>query len=442
MQDKIYNQNIGFKNILKFTIPTIIMMIIQQMFSMVDGIFVSNFIGTDALTALNLISPYFSIVYAISALVSSGGSAVVMKKMGEGKELEAKEDFTVLVILNVLVGSIITLVGFLFFDQLTGAFKTTAIVEEYCKSYLFTYIIFIIAALLFSNLLMYVIASGGSKIAMYASVFGGTFNVIFDFIFIKIFKMGMIGAALSSGLGFFIPCVILIIYFKSKNRMLHFVKPTIRLKVIFKTITNGVSEFSTSLMSGLIMFLFNHQMLKYAGENGVAASTIIFYIFGLMSAVYMGYMMGVSPLFSYFYGSKDTIKLKRLKKISLTLITYVGLFAAIFSILASKMLVKIFIVPENPAYEIAVLGNKLFSIALLITGFNTFASAMFTAFGNGFISAVLAISRTFVFLAGAILLLPMLLELNGLWLSVPTAEVLALVLAIYFIKRYQKEYGY
>ena len=442
MSNKIFTQPLSFRVVIKFTLPTIIMLVIQQAFSMIDGIFVSNLIGTEALTALNLITPYFSIVYAISALFSSGGSAVVMIKMGEGKKKEAREDFTVLVLLNILVGIILTVFGFIFFKDLTSAFGSTAIVEAYCNSYLFTYVIFIIPALLFSNLLMYVIASGGSKMAMYASVFGGVFNICFDYVFIKVFNLGMAGAALASGLGLFLPCLILLIYFFRKNKMLYFVKPVIRLRVIAKAITNGLSEFSTSLMSGLVMFLFNNQMLKYAGENGVAASTIIFYIFGLMSAVYIGYMMGASPLFSYFYGSEDHDKLKKLKSICLTLITYTGILATLISMGGSKMLTAIFISQDNPAFSLAVHGNMLFSIALFITGFNTFASSMFTAFGNGIISAVLAISRTFVFLSIAIILLPQILGLNGLWLSVPVAEGMALVLAIYFIRKYQERYGY
>ncbi|MDD3164725.1 MAG: MATE family efflux transporter [Oscillospiraceae bacterium] len=442
MKNSIYQKQINFKNIIIFTIPTIFMIVIQQMFSMVDGVFVSNLIGTDALTALNLISPYFSVVYAISALFSSGGSAVVMKKMGEGNEKEAKEDFTVLVLLNILVGALLTIGGVLFLENLTDAFGASALVETYCKNYLSTYIIFIIPALLFSNLLMYVIATGGSKMAMFASLFGGIFNIIFDYVFIEICHFGMMGAALASGLGLFIPCIILAAYFMQGKRMLHFVKPKIRFDIIGKTITNGVSEFATSLISGIVMFLFNFQMLKYAGEEGVAASTVIFYIFGLMSAVYMGYMMGTSPLFSFFFGEQNREKLKKLKKISLVLISLIGLFATCFSVLGSNLLVRIFIEPNDIAYTIAVSGNKLFSFALLITGFNTFASALFTALGNGLISAVLAISRTFLFFAGSILLLPIFFGLNGLWLSVPVAEGLALALSVIFLKKYQSKYGY
>lgn len=442
MENSIYQKKVTFSNILIFTVPTIIMTVIQQLFSMVDGIFVSNLIGTDALTALNLISPYFSIVYAISALFSSGGSAIVMKKMGEGKQQEAKEDFTALILLNIVIGMILTILGSVSLSNLTNAFGASETVTGYCKDYLFTYIIFVVPVLLFSNLLMYVIATGGSKMAMFVSIFGGVFNVVFDYVFINVFNFGMMGAAFASGMGFTISCVIIIIYFMNKRRLLYFTKPSLRLRVIRKTMSNGISEFSTSLVSGLVMFLFNYQMLKYAGEDGVAASTIIFYIFGLMSAVYMGYMMGASPMFSYFYGQQNKDKLKKLKNISLSIITIIGVSATILSIICSNLLVGIFIETNYPAYQLALEGNKLFSIALLIVGFNTFASALFTALSNGLISAILAISRTFLFLAGCIIILPLFFKLNGLWLSVPIAESMALVLSITFIKRYQSKYGY
>ena len=183
-------------------------------------------------------------------------------------------------------------------------------------------------------------------------------------------------------------------------------------------------------------------MLRLAGENGVAASTITFYVFGLMSALYMGYMFGVSPLLSYFYGAGDREKMKKLRSVSLTLIAVVAVITTTVSILGSGPLVSVFTQPGSEAYTLAVSGNRLFSLALLPIGFNTFSSMLFTALSNGKISAVLAFSRTFVFLVAAILLLPFILGINGLWLSVPVSEVLALFLSGYYIKKNQRKYGY
>lgn len=442
MADSIYQKQLTTKNVLAFIVPTMVMMVIQSMFGMIDGVFVANLIGTQALSALTLISPYFNILTAIAAMLAAGGNAVVMKKMGEGRQQEARQDFTALLMVNVALGVVLTVGGTVFLPQLSGAFGASAVVTAYCKNYLFTYIIFIIPELLFSNLLMYVIASGGAKLALFSSLFGGIFNVVFDFIFIKLCGFGMMGAALASGAGMTIPCLVIGIYFTDKRRMLHFVRPQFRGRVLRKTVTNGASEFSSNLVSGVVMLLFNHSMLRYAGENGVAASTIIFYIFGFMNAVYMGYMMGAAPMFSYFHGAQNREKLRGLKKISLRFIFSVSLVTTLFSVFGSPLLVGIFTAPGSPAYALAIHGNRLFSAALLLVGFNTFSSALFTALGNGLISAVLSFSRTFVFLAGCILILPLFFGLNGLWLSVPIAECMALALSVFFVRRDQAKYGY
>ncbi|NLD19885.1 MAG: MATE family efflux transporter [Clostridiales bacterium] len=442
MENSIYQKELNTKNVLLFIIPTMIMIVIQSLFGMIDGVFISNYMGTDALSALTLISPYFNILTAIAAMFASGGSAVVMKKMGEGKELEARQDFTMLLIVNVIIGALLTIGGTAFVSQLSGAFGASAVVTTYCKNYLFTYIIFIVPALLFSNLQMYTIASGGTKLAMVSSIIGGVCNIVLDFVFIKICGFGMMGAALASGIGMTIPCIIIAIYLINKNRMLHFVFPRFRGRVLLKAVTNGASEFSSNLVSGIVILLFNHSMLKYAGESGVAASTIIFYIFGFMNAVYMGYMMGASPMFSYFYGEQNQDKMKRLKKISLGFIFTVSLITTAFSIFGSDLFVSIFADPDDIAYELAIHGNKLFSAALLLVGFNTLASSLFTALGNGFISAVISFSRTFIFLAGSIIILPLFLGIDGLWLSVPVAECIAIILSVFFVKKYQAKYRY
>lgn len=438
----IYQKPVSFGNIIKFTLPTMAMMIIQSLYTMVDGIFVSNIIGTEALSALTLIAPYFNVLTAIAAMFASGGSAVVMKKMGEGKKHEARQDFTMLLTVNFIIGIILTIGGFLFVDKLSGIFGASYIVTEYCNEYLFAYIFFIIAHLLFSNLQMYMIASGGSKLAMISSLFGGIFNVVFDYVLIKVFGLRMTGAAIASGLGMLIPCVIMMFSFVNKNRMLHFVIPRLRIKVLTKTATNGISEFSGNLVSGIVILLFNSSMLRYAGEARVAASTIIFYVFGFMSALYMGYMFGIAPLISYFYGERNTEKLRKLRSISLRFIVTVGIITLLSSVFGSKILVEIFTDPGMPAYELAVHGNSLFSVALLLVGINTFTSALFTALSNGLISAAISFGRTFVFLAGGIIILPLFWGIDGIWLSVPIAEGLTLLISAFFFKKYQKRYGY
>lgn len=441
-QMTIYQKPITFRSVLAFTIPTILMTLVQSSYSMIDGIFVSNLLGEMALSSLTLISPYLNLFMAIAAMFASGGSAVVMKKMGEKKETEARQDFSMLLLVNLLIGVLLTIITMKFAEPLVTVFGASAAVTVFCKEYLWTYSFFIIPQLLFSNLQIYTIASGRAGRAMFSALFGGVFNIVFDYLLISVFSLGMSGAAIASGFGMLIPCLILgVPLFRTKN-LLHFTIPKFSLPVLGKTITNGFSEFSSNLVSGVVMLLFNARMLAIAGENGVAASTITFYVFGLMSALYMGYMFGISPLLSYFYGASDTEKLKKIRNISLTFIAGVAIATTFLSIIGSKVLVSVFAATGSDVFTLAANGNKLFSLALLLVGFNTFSSMLFTALSNGKISAIIAFSRTFVFLTAAILILPLLFGINGLWLSVPVSECMALALSGYFVKKYQKQYGY
>lgn len=440
--ESVYRKPVTWTAIFAVTLPTIFMTLIQASYSMIDGMFVSNILGEQALSSLTLISPYFNLFIAIGAMFAAGGSAVVMKKMGEGKEQEARQDFTSLVIISGLVGLIFGTVFLMFTQPLVGIFNTPPQVAALCREYLFAYSFFIIPQILFAVLQIYTIGSGKAKLAMISAFIGGCINIIFDFLMIKVWGMGMTGAAVASGLGMLVPCIILASGFMGKKRLLHFTAPAFRSRVLIRTIGNGSSEFASNLVSGVVIMLFNVVMLSIAGANGVAASTITFYVFGLMSALYMGYMSGVSPLLSYFYGAGETEKLKKIRNISVILIGVLAVSTTVLSIFGSEFLVSAFAREGTEAYILAVSGNRLFSLALLFVGFNTFSSMLFTALSNGKISAIIAFSRTFVFLVAAIILLPMVLGINGLWLSVPVSELLALVLSGYFIKKYKNQYGY
>lgn len=440
--ESVYRKPVTWPAIFAVTLPTIFMTLIQASYSMIDGMFVSNILGEQALSSLTLISPYFNLFIAIGAMFAAGGSAVVMKKMGEGKEQEARQDFTSLVIISGLVGLIFCTVFLVFTQPLVGIFNTPPQVAVLCREYLFAYSFFIIPQILFAVLQIYTIGSGKAKLAMISAFIGGCINIIFDFLMIKVWGMGMTGAAVASGLGMLVPCIILARGFMGKKRLLHFTAPAFRSRVLIRTIGNGSSEFASNLVSGVVIMLFNAVMLSIAGANGVAASTITFYVFGLMSALYMGYMSGVSPLLSYFYGAGETEKLKKIRNISVIFIGVLAVSTTLLSIFGSELLVSAFAREGTEAYILAVSGNRLFSLALLFVGFNTFSSMLFTALSNGKISAIIAFSRTFLFLVVAIILLPMVLGINGLWLSVPVSELLALVLSGYFIKKYKNQYGY
>lgn len=442
IKENIYQKPVTRTNILAVAVPTIFMTLIQASYSMIDGMFVSNILGAGALSSLTLISPYFSFFIAVGAMFACGGSAVVMKKMGEGRDHEARRDFTMLTMVSIIVGLVFSIVFLLCTRQLVSIFGTTDHITELCREYLFAYSFFIVPQILFAVLQIYTIGSGRPGLAMKSSMIGGIANITFDFLMIKVWCMGMTGAAVASGLGMLIPCLMLAKGFAGKDSMLYFSKPGFNGKVLLKTIANGSSEFASNLMGGLVIMLFNVRMLSIAGTDGVAASTITFYVFGLMSALYMGYMLGISPLLSYYYGAAETAKLKKMRNISFAFIGLLAVSTTLLSIFGSEVLVSAFARQGSQAYVLAVSGNRLFSIALLFVGFNTFASMLFTALSNGKISAIIAFSRTFVFLAAAIIVLPMFLKINGLWLSVPISELLALILSCAFVQKYRKQYQY
>lgn len=396
MEDSnVYEKPVTLKNILKFAVPTIAMTVFMSFYTMVDGLFVSNLIGTNALSAINLTAPIIQLVTAISTMLATGGSAVIMKKMGEQKAEEAKEDFTFLILVNVIVGIVMCTVGYLAMDHIFAGMNLSVDVEGYCVEYLSRYLVFTVPILLMNNFTLYMIASEKANLSLVCSVTGGVLNMVLDYVFIAGFHMGISGAAIA-----------------------------------------------TALVTGIITMMFNWTMLHYVGEDGVAAVTIIMYVLMFASSLYTGYSYGVAPMLSYYYGEKNQEKLKKMVAASLKVIAGISVVTVAASFLLTRPLVSVFARPDNPVYDLAVTGNRICTIALSFIGFNIFASGMFTALSNGIVSAVLAFSRSFVFMLITMIVLPLILGMNGIWLATPAAELMALALSIFMFLKYRKRYGY
>ncbi len=437
-----YNKPVTLKNILRFAVPTIAMSVFMSFYTMVDGLFVSNLIGTGALSAINLTAPVIQVVTAISTMLATGGSAVIMKKMGEQKPKEAKEDFTFLILVNVAVGLVMTMLGYSLMETVFGGMGLSPEVAGYCTSYLGRYLLFTIPILLMNNFTLYMIASEKAALSLICSVSGGVLNIVLDYVFIGLLDTGISGAAIATGLGYSVTAVAGLFVFSRKRNLLHFTKPAFRFKVLAGAATNGCSEMATALVTGIITMMFNRTMLRYVGEDGVAAVTIIMYVLMFASSLYTGYSYGVAPMLSYYYGGKNHKKLKKLVSTSLKVIAVISLVTVAASFAATKPLVSIFARPDNPVYDLAVTGNRICTLALFFIGFNIFASGMFTALSNGIISAVLAFSRSFVFMLIAMLVLPAILGVNGIWLATPAAELMALALSALMFVKYRKRYQY
>ena len=433
----VYLKPVTLKNILKFAVPTIAMTVFMSFYTMVDGLFVSNLIGTDALSAINLTAPVIQLVTAVSTMLATGGSAVIMKKMGEQKPEEAKEDFTFLIIVNVIVGLIMSTVGFSLIDRIFSGMGLSG----YCTEYLSRYLLFTVPILLMNNFTLYMIASEKAKLSLICSVSGGILNMVLDYIFISLLDMGISGAAVATGLGYSVTAIAGLFVFGNRKNLLHFKKPAVRLNVLAGAASNGCSEMATALVTGIVTMMFNYTMLRYVGENGVAAVTIIMYVLMFASSLYTGYSYGVAPMISFYYGERNHEKLEKLITTSFKVIAVISVVTAAASLLLTKPLVSVFARPGNAVFDLAVTGNRICTVALLFIGFNIFASGMFTALSNGIVSAILAFSRSFVFMMITMLILPALFGVNGIWLATPAAELMALALSIImFVKHKNKIY--
>ncbi|NBH27301.1 MATE family efflux transporter [Lachnospiraceae bacterium] len=438
----VYEKPVTLKNILKFAVPTIAMTVFMSFYTMVDGLFVSNLIGTNALSAINLTAPVIQLVTAISTMLATGGSAVIMKKMGEQKTDEAKEDFTFLILVNVVVGIIMCAAGYLAVDHIFAGMNLSADVEGYCVEYLSRYLVFTVPILLMNNFTLYMIASEKAALSLICSVTGGVLNMVLDYVFIAGIGMGISGAAVATGLGYSVTAVAGLFVFSRKKSLLHFKRPVFRFKVLSNAATNGCSEMATALVTGIITMMFNWTMLHYVGEDGVAAVTIIMYVLMFASSLYTGYSYGVAPMTSFYYGERNHEKLKKLVAVSFKVIACISVVTVAASFLLTRPLVSVFARPDNPVHGLAVTGNRICTIALFFIGFNIFASGMFTALSNGIVSAALAFSRSFVFMLVTMIVLPLLFGVNGIWLATPAAELMALALSAFMFLKYRKRYGY
>ena len=441
-KENAYHKPVTLKNILSFAVPTIAMSLFMSFYTMVDGLFVSNLIGSSALSAINLTAPVIQLVTAVSTMLATGGSAVIMKKMGEGKRREAREDFTLLILVNVLVGAAMCALGYLITGRLFGAMDLSPEAAGYCVDYLSRYLLFTVPILLMNNFTLYMIASEKAGLSLLCTVAGGVLNIVLDYVFIAVCGLGIGGAAVATGLGYSVTAAAGLFVFSRKKSLLHFTRPALRPRVLLDAASNGCSEMATALVTGIVTMMFNWTMLQYVGEDGVAAVTIIMYVLMFASSLYTGYSYGVAPMLSYYWGERNHEKLKKLVSVSLRIILVISLTTAAFSYAATEPLVSIFARPDDPVYGLAVAGNRLCTLALLFIGFNIFASGMFTALSNGVVSAVLAFSRSFVFMLLTMLTLPALLGIAGVWLATPAAELMALALSAWMFFRYRGRYRY
>lgn len=436
-------KKITLGSLLAFTAPTILMMLCTSLYSIIDGVFVSQFVSTDALSAVNIVWPLPSIVIAIATMFGTGISAVVTKKLGENKPMEAKENFTFVTLVAGIVGIVFAMVSLVFAEPIIRALGANDAIYEYCRQYALPLILFLPASMLQLQFQYALVANGRPMLGLKISLISGLVNGVLDFLFVVVFGWGVAGAAIATGIGYAIPAVFGIIYF-SVNRQgaLYFVKPKTDWRVLVASITNGSSEMVSNLSVSITTFLFNVTMMHFLGQDGVAAITIVLYIDFMLVAVNMGYSMGIAPLISYNHGAKEHGKLKSIFKLSTIITLIFSLAVTIGTALFAEPLVQIFAKSGTAVFEFAVMGLSIYALGYLFKGFNIFASALFTAYSNGKISALLSFVRTLVFIVASMLLLTAIFGAKGVWYSVPAAECLTLIVSIVALMKYRKAYHY
>ena len=437
------SEHFTYKTLIKFTIPTIIMMIFTSIYGVVDGIFVSNFVGSDAFAAVNLIMPVLMILGTVGFMIGSGGSALIAKTIGEGKKEKGNEYFSMLIYLLIIIGLILSIVGIIAIRPISGLLGAKENILEDCITYGRVLPIFLIPFILQNCFQNFLVVAEKPTFGLIISIIAGITNMILDLVFIYVLKMEVFGAAAATGISQLVGGVIPLVYFIRKNNSpLKIIKAKFERKAIWQSCTNGSSEMLTNLSMSLVNMLYNIQLMKYAGSDGVVAYGIIMYIGFVFSGTYLGYSMGTAPIIGYHYGAENTEELKSLLKKSLKLIAITSIVMTGLAEISSKLLASIFVSYNAELLDMTTNAIRLFAISYIISGFNIFASSFFTALNNGLVSATISFLRTLVFQVAMILILPLIFGLNGIWLAVVVAETLALIVSIIFLVYNRKNYKY
>ena len=426
------------KSLLRFSAPSIAMMVFTSLYTIVDGMFVSNLVGTDALSAINICYPLLSLFYAISIMFSTGGCAVVSIQLGEGNSKKANRLFAFITLSALAVTAALAVVSFIFLEPLLTFLGCSETLIPLCKSYLSVLLVFspvLTLQILFQS---FFVAAGKPALGLILTVSAGISNMILDYVFMAHFNSGISGAALATAAGYFIPAIGGVIFFFKNRKGLCFSLPQIDFKALLKSCTNGSSEMVTNLSTSITTMLFNVTMMKHLGNDGVAAISAVLYSQFLLTALYLGFSVGVAPILSYHYGAGNCVYLNKLKRICYKFVLATSVLSFVLAFSMSNPLASLFSGNNQNVHELIKHGMMLFSVGFIFSGFNIFTSAFFTALSDGLTSAIVSFSRTFLFIIDGLYLMMAILGIDGLWLSIPFAELCAFIISIIFLKAKQK----
>ena len=429
------NQNITPWGLLKFAAPSIVMMVFMSLYTIVDGIFVSRFLGSNALSSLNIVYPIINVAIALSTMIGTGGSAIISKYLGEGKKERAREGLTQFVVLAVVLSVILLVLSEIFLTPISRFLGASEVLLADCRVYLGASMLFAPACMLQAVFQSFMVTAGRPGLGLLLMMGAGISNMILDYILIVPCQMGIAGAALATGIGQCIPAIVGLCFFLFSKKELHFCRFKVSKKEILNACYNGSSEMISQLSNAVITFLFNIVMMSLAGEHGVAAITILLYGQFLFNAVYMGFSIGISPIVGFQYGAGNRTKLRKIYCVSFVFVAISSVVVTMVAVFFSPVIVSIF-TKEQRTWELASGGFRLFAVNFLFSGINIASSGFFTALSNGKVSALISFSRTLVFIVISLLLLPRILGIVGAWIAVPVAEFLTMILSGWMHRKY------
>lgn len=432
-----------YKKLLRFTLPTIAMMIFTSIYGIVDGFFVSNYVGETAFAAVNFIMPFIMILGTFGFMFGTGGSALISKTLGEGNKKKANSLFSMIVYVSIGVGFVISALGIIFIRPVGILLGAEGEMLEYCVVYARIVLAAIPAYMLQMEFHSFFITAEKPQLGLITTIASGVANMVLDWLFIAVFRWGVAGAAIATGISQLVGGIVPLFYFFSKNSsILRLSKGKFDGKSLIKTCTNGSSELMSNVSMSLVGMLYNIQLLKYAGEAGVSAYGVLMYVSMVFMAAFIGYSIGTAPIIGYHFGAENHGELKSLLKKSTVIISVCSVTMVILCMFLATPLSKMFVGYNPSLLDLTKRAFFIYSFSFLFSGIAIFGSSFFTALNNGPVSAAISFLRTLVFQILAVMLLPLLFGTDGIWFSIIVAEVMAAVVTLIFIIAKKKKYHY
>ena len=437
------SDHFGYRKLLRFTLPSIATMIFTSIYSVVDGVFVSNFVGKTPFAAVNLMMPFLYLIGVVGSMLGTGGSALVAKTLGEGDHPKANRIFSMLIVVCFGSGVLFGLVGIVFLEPIARFLGADAAMMDSCLLYgriMLLALPFFILEMMFQS---FMVTAERPQLGFVFTVISGLLNILMDYLLIVVFDFGLSGAAWATFLASAVGGVGPLLFFIFPNKtILHFVRPVFDGKALLQSITNGISEFFASISGSILSICYNFQLMKHIGENGVAAYGVIMYVQFIFFGVFLGYAMGTAPIMSYNYGAQNHAELRNVFQRSMKIIAVLGVLQTLLLELTIPWLTKLFVGYDPELYALTCKAFRIYGLSYLLVGFNFYASSLFTALNNGVVSAVISTVRTLVFETSAVFILPAIFGVNGIWFSIICAEVLSLSLSIAMIYKHRERYHY